>query len=99
MQAGFIRSLSAPLRYWRTVLLVLIVGSVVAALFRDAIAVLFSALACAFVFSTYERRRWIVMPREMLAGDVALRLAFAFAMTYVLCSTQVSPALRLIAKM
>lgn len=99
MQAGFIRSLRAPLYYWRTILLVLIVGSVVAMLFRDAIAVLFSALACAFVFSPYERRRWISMPADLLAGDIVLRLAFAFASTYVLCSTQVSPALRLIARM
>lgn len=99
MQAELIRSLCALLRYWRTVLLVLIVGSIVAALFRDAIAVLFSALACAFVFSAYERRRWIQMPNDLLVGDIALRLAFAFASTYVLCNTQISPALRLIARM
>lgn len=99
MQAELMRSLCAPFRYWRTGLLVLIVGSLVATIFRDAIAVLLCTLASAFVFSRYERRRWISMPTELLAGDVVLRLAFALAATYVFCSTQWSPALRLIAAM
>ncbi len=99
MQLGFVRSLCAALGYWRTILLVLSVGSVVAALFRDAIAVLLATLACAFVFSAYEHRRWISMPPDLLVGGITLRLTFAFASTYLLCHTQMSPALRLIARM
>jgi uncharacterized membrane-anchored protein len=92
-------SLFSPLQYWRTILLVLTVGFLIATLFRDAIAVLLSTLVCAFVFSAYERRRWIVMPSELQAADIALRVALAFAFTYVLCSPHTSHALRTIARL
>jgi len=88
MQIELSRTLFAPLHYWRTVLLVPIVGLSIAILFRDATAVLFSTLACAFVFSGYERRRWIVVPPQVRVVAMVLRLSFAFAVTYVLCSAQ-----------
>ncbi len=91
MHTDFRRSLFAPIHYWRTILLVLIVGVSMSALFRDAIAMLLSTLASAFVFSAYERRRWIVMPTELWAADIVFRLGLAFAVTYLLSSPHLSP--------
>jgi hypothetical protein len=98
MQVELRRSLLAPLHYWRTILLVLMVGLLVATIFRDAAAVLLSTLACAFAFSAYERRRWIVMSTETRAGEIFLRVGFAFAATYLLCN-HASPAFRVIAQL
>jgi hypothetical protein len=97
MQVELRRSLGAPLHYWRTIFLVLFVGVLVAAIFRDAIAVLLSTLASAFVFSAYERRRWIVVPAETRAQEIFLRVGFAVAAAYILCN-HASPALRVIAQ-
>jgi hypothetical protein len=88
MQAEFRRALLLPFHYWRTILLVLIVGMLVATIFQDATAVLFSTFACAFAFNSYERRRWIVMPTDARAGDIVLRLSLALAVTFFACRTQ-----------
>lgn len=93
------RSLFAPLFYWRTILLVFIVGLLVTTLFRDATAILLTTLGCAFVFSAYERRRWIVMPADLQAGDILVRVSLAVASTYFFCSTHASHALSMIARL
>ena len=78
MQSVLRRSLFAPLHYWRTLALVLIVALAVTRIFQDVIAVLLSSVACAFVFRHHENRRWLVMSTEGLIGDIALRLLVAF---------------------
>lgn len=98
MHSELRRSLLAPVFYWRTVLLVMIVGLMVTTLIRDMVAVLLSSVACAFVFSSYERRRWVVMPTELQAGDVVARLAIAFVATLLLHSMPVSPVFDLLAR-
>ena len=92
------RSLSTPLHYWRTALLVLIVGLSVATLSRDTTAVLLATLACTFVFASYERRRWIVVPPQHRLGDAVLRVAFALIATYTL-STPHIPVVSLLTKL
>jgi hypothetical protein len=74
----------APLNYWRTILLVVIVGFVVAVAFADQLAVLLSTLAAAFAFSAYERRRWISEPAHQRLGDAVLRLSLAMSVSYLL---------------
>lgn len=86
MQREVRRSLFAPLHYWRTITLVLVVGLAMSLIFRDALVVLFTTLASAFVFSGYERRHWIVMPTQLQAGDCIVRLSLAIGATYVLVS-------------
>ena len=81
MQNLLRRSLFAPLQYWRTMGLVLIVAFAVTSVFRDVLAVLLSTLACAFVFRPYEQRRWIAIFMEASVGYIVLRLILAFAAT------------------
>ncbi|MFL6548676.1 MAG: hypothetical protein ACJ8OJ_08255 [Povalibacter sp.] len=87
MHVELLRSLLSPLRLWRTILLVTAVGFAVATFSGDALAVFCSTLACAFVFSTFERREWIVMPAQVEAGDLAVRISLAVIATLVLCSS------------
>jgi hypothetical protein len=89
MQVELLRSLIAPLHYWRTILLVMFVGVLVSNLFGDALVLLLSTLVSAFVFSAYEHRRWIVMPADLRAGDFVVRLGLALAATYVFSSARV----------
>jgi len=88
MDSSLSRSLKAPLTVWRTVLLTFVVGSLVAIASRSAIAVMCATLACAFVFSAYERRYWMRVPRHQQMRDIALRLGLALTATYVLSATQ-----------
>jgi uncharacterized membrane-anchored protein len=74
----------APLNYWRTIVLVMVVGFVIAAAFADQLAVLLGTLAAAFAFSAYERRRWISVSAQQRLGDAVLRLSLAMAVSYVL---------------
>ena len=76
-----LRPLIAPIAYWRTLLLVPAVGLFIDTVFHDRLAVLLSTLACAFIFRSYERRRWIHAPAELLSGDVILRLGLVFVVT------------------
>lgn len=87
MQTVLRRSMVVPLHYWRTVLLVLCAGFTVSAALHDATAVLLSTIACAFVFGGYERRRWIIVPTELIATDVFVRIALAFGVTYLLAGS------------
>ena len=88
MDVSLSRSLKAPLSVWRTVMLTFVVGALVAAASHSAIAVMCATLACAFVFSAYERRYWVRMPRHRQVRDVALRFGLALTATYVLSATQ-----------
>jgi hypothetical protein len=85
MHVEIIRSLLSPLRLWRTMLLMLAVGSAIVTISPDAIAVLCSTSACAFVFSRFERREWIHMPVDAYAADVVTRFSAAFLATWILC--------------
>jgi uncharacterized membrane-anchored protein len=76
------RSLFVPLHYWRTILLVSSVGLFMAAAFRDEAAVMLCTIACAFVFTDYERRRWIHVSPHYQMGDILLRLSLALSLTY-----------------
>jgi uncharacterized membrane-anchored protein len=78
------RSLFVPLHYWRTILLVSCVGLFVAQTFRDEFAVLLCTLACAFVFTDYERRRWLSMSSHFHMGDILLRVSLSLSLTYLL---------------
>ena len=77
MQTALRRSLLTPFHYWRTISLVLIVGLLVKTITADTLPALLSAIASSFVFVRYENRRWLVMPTERWAGDIALRLLIA----------------------
>jgi hypothetical protein len=76
------RPLFVSLHYWRTILLVSSVGLIVAQAFHDEVAVLLCTLACAFVFTGYERRRWITVSPHFQMGDILLRLSLALSLTY-----------------
>jgi uncharacterized membrane-anchored protein len=76
------RSLFVPLHYWRTILLVSCVGLFVAEAFRDEVAVMLCTLACAFVFTDHERRRWISVSPHFQMGDILLRLSLALSLSY-----------------
>lgn len=78
------RPLSASLYYWRTLLLVSCVGFALAATFRDEIVLMLGTLACTFVFSGYEHRRWLSVPPHFRMGDILLRVALALCVTYAL---------------
>ncbi len=84
MHTEILRWLLSPLRLWRTILLISGAGFAVAALSGDSFVVLCTTSACAFAFSTFERREWIVMPADMQAGDVLMRISLAFLATVVL---------------
>jgi hypothetical protein len=88
MHVELLRSLSAPLRLWRTTLLMILAGYAVARLSGDALAVLCTTIACAFVFSAFERREWITMPAHVRLGDVVARISLAFIAAFVLLSWQ-----------
>jgi len=88
MDSSLTRWLKAPLSVWRTVMLTLVVGAVVAALSRSTLAVMCATVACAFVLSAYEHRYWLQVPRHRQVRDVALRLGLALSATYVLSATQ-----------
>jgi hypothetical protein len=90
MHAEFLRSLLAPLRLWRTILLMIVMDWTVARLSHDAFAVLCSSIACAFVFSAFERREWIVMPAHIYAGDIAARVSLASVVTLAVCASQIA---------
>lgn len=78
------RPLLAPLYYWRTLILVLCVGLFLAEMFRDQIVLMLGTLACAFVFSGYEHRRWLCMTLHFRMGDILLRVILALSVTYSL---------------
>ena len=78
-----IRSLFAPVHYIRTLTLAPVVAFVVAVVFQDFIAVLLATTAAAFVFSSHENRRWIVISAEAHIGGAALRLLLAFVVATV----------------
>jgi hypothetical protein len=88
MDSSLSRWLKAPFSVWRTVMLTFVIGALVAVVSRSAIAVMCATLACAFVFSAYERRYWLRMPRHHQMRDVALRFGLALTATYVLSATQ-----------
>jgi hypothetical protein len=90
MHAELLRSLLSPLRLWRTIFLMIAMDSTVARFSQDAFAVLCSSVACAFVFSAFERREWIVMPAHVYAGDIAARISLAFAVTLFVCTFQLA---------
>jgi len=73
-----LRSLFTPLHYWRTLTLVITVAVLIARIFQDITAVLLCTSACAFVFSSHENRRWIVLPTDRRVGDTIVRLLIAF---------------------
>jgi uncharacterized membrane-anchored protein len=78
--------LFVPQHYWRSILLVSTVGLLVAATFRNEVAVMLCSLACAFVFMDYERRRWISVSSHFHTGDILFRLCLALTSTYVFAS-------------
>ena len=90
MHAELRRSLVAPFTLWRTMLLVFVAGLFVARISQDATAVLLISMACAFVLSGFERRRWIVMSMQTHAADFAGRIIIALFCTYLICNTQYS---------
>ena len=79
MHAEIFRWLSAPLRLWRTIALVLVAGLAVAKASGDGFAVLCTTIACAFVLGSFERREWIEMPLDRRMGDALSRICLALA--------------------
>ena len=71
-----------PLYYWRTILLTSSVALAVAAIFHDALAVMLSTLACAFVFMEYERRRWISVSVHFQMGDILFRVGLVLLLVF-----------------
>ena len=90
MQAELRSLLVAPFTLWRTMLLVFVTGLLVARISQDATAVLLISMACAFVLSGFERRRWIVISMQTHAADFAGRVIIALLFTYLICNTQYS---------
>lgn len=84
MHAEILRWFLSPLRLWRTILLMFGVGFAVASLSGDLFAVFCATSACAFVFSGFEHREWIVMPAHVQAGDVLARISLVFLATLIL---------------
>ena len=82
------RMFSQTLHYWRTILLVFTAGLSVALLSKDGLAVLLVTLVSAFAFSGYERRRWIIVPANVYATDIFVRVSIALLWTYTLCNTE-----------
>ena len=78
------RPLLVPVFYWRTILLLLCAGLLIAEVFRDQLAVMLSALACVFFFRRYECRRWVSVSTHFQMGDILFRLTLAMAVTFAL---------------
>jgi hypothetical protein len=92
MHTTLVRVLLAPTHYWRTLALMAMVGFAIDAISQNVVAVGLSTMACAFVFRSYETRRWLSMATELHAGDIFVRALMAFVTTSVVCGTQ-TPAL------
>lgn len=85
MHNEILRWFLSPLRLWRTIFLMSGVGFAVAGISGgDPVAVLCTTSACAFAFSGFERRHWIVMPIHSQAGDILARISLIFIVTFIL---------------
>jgi hypothetical protein len=62
------------LNYWRTILLILVTSIAVANLCHDPMVVILATTAAAFLFSHFERRRWLEVPFQVLITDIMSRV-------------------------
>jgi hypothetical protein len=84
MYATTLRFLCMPLQYWRTILLVVLIGFLASTITRDLLATVLTTTASSFAFRHYENRHWISIPTQAGIGDVAIRLLFASATALII---------------